>query len=894
MKTNLFKILLIFLFAFSCANAWAQFYQTGDDPGGLKWRYIESASYKVIYPEGCDSLAKAYAQSLERYKKDVGRSAGVEPGEWQGGRTPVILHTQSPISNGVVVWAPKRMELYTNPPAYDPDPLPWMDNLAIHESRHVSQMQSGHRGVHKIIGHIVGEMWQGACAGIYFRDDYMEGDAVISETALSRSGRGRTADFLNYYMMSFDQGIWRDFNHWYIGSERHAFPDHYALGYMLYGGLRVFYDAPLVSKMRIESVSKRPLGIFTNKDRIFQKITGKKAEEVFPDIAKKTYELWRDNAEQRKPYIPSHRITPKGWFHTDYTDNMVLGDDIYSRKENLSRTPYLVRVDSSGKEHFIRHFAQNAGMLYHSPRHEHIFWSESVADERWGQAGYSIIRSLNLKTGQKQDLTRNTHYYNPCPSPNELHIALTEHLVKGGTALTVISAESGEVEYRFSVPDSLQIVECAWLENTIFATGISSNGFGIYHLSIDDEEDDEEDERSHEGRELDTDWECLLAPQPVKIKNFGSWKDHLCFTCDRNGNNEFYHFYPSEGELYQITSTRYGACDFQYSEDGKKLYYSLETLDGKMLAYTPTDSLLHKKVDFTERYHYPIADKLSRQEEALKKACEGDCSTLKKTSDNKEDIELSQPKRYSKLGNLFHFHSWAPFYANIDNILNMSYDHYFDMIGLGVMGLSQNELGTAVLQGGYCAHPDPDLPSQWRHAGHLKFTYSGLYPVFELEFDINDRAAREIQFSAFAEKTYMSQYQGLMGSFQQNTLLNNKPYMKGRIHMYIPFRHTRSGFTLGVIPSISYSISNDSFNPNYPIYLRSGNIHPAPYDKGRFKMLGSGKINQTLSANLRSYWVMSVAESAFFPRWGIGGEIGGVLNFWYPTVCPVGYAYLYG
>ena len=45
----------------------AQFYVTGDDPGRLKWNFIDTESYRVIYPQGSDSLAYTYARKLERY-----------------------------------------------------------------------------------------------------------------------------------------------------------------------------------------------------------------------------------------------------------------------------------------------------------------------------------------------------------------------------------------------------------------------------------------------------------------------------------------------------------------------------------------------------------------------------------------------------------------------------------------------------------------------------------------------------------------------------------------------------------------------------------------------------------------------------------------------------------
>ena len=66
-------ILLVLL---SSAASYAQFYTTGDDPASVKWYRTDTETYRIIYPEGLDSLARVYAVTLEKYKAAAGRSAG--------------------------------------------------------------------------------------------------------------------------------------------------------------------------------------------------------------------------------------------------------------------------------------------------------------------------------------------------------------------------------------------------------------------------------------------------------------------------------------------------------------------------------------------------------------------------------------------------------------------------------------------------------------------------------------------------------------------------------------------------------------------------------------------------------------------------------------------------
>jgi hypothetical protein len=85
----------------------------------------------------------------------------------------------------------------------------------------------------------------------------------------------------------------------------------------------------------------------------------------------------------------------------------------------------------------------------------------------------------------------------------------------------------------------------------------------------------------------------------------------------------------------------------------------------------------------------------------------------------------------------------------------------------------------------------------------VKFTYSGLYPIFKFSLDINDRGARQYWRYAEAEsgQTFMV----------TNKEIDN-PYIQGKVDMYIPFSFSSGGWFKGFIPRISYTISNDIFN----------------------------------------------------------------------------------
>lgn len=89
-----------FLFVFNIFvtfNANAQYFSIGNNPGRVKWSYLTSNNYRVIYPTAIDSAARSYIYLLEEFREPVLSPLGVSPK-----RIDVILHPFSSKSNGLV------------------------------------------------------------------------------------------------------------------------------------------------------------------------------------------------------------------------------------------------------------------------------------------------------------------------------------------------------------------------------------------------------------------------------------------------------------------------------------------------------------------------------------------------------------------------------------------------------------------------------------------------------------------------------------------------------------------------------------------------------------------------------------------------------------------------
>ena len=835
----------------------AQFFVTGDDPGKLKWNFFDTESYRIIYPQGADSLARVYGRKLEKYKIPVSRTSGYATGEGDGKIMPVVIHAYND-ANGSVAWAPRRMDLFTIPSAYDPEPMPWSTMLSIHESRHVTQMQFGLTERQKPGKWFLGEGWNIISFLLYPSTTTTEGDAVVMETALTPSGRGRTADFLNYYWVAFDQGDFRGWFKWRFVSQLRYSPTYYALGYLTIGGYRYLYDHPYFVSEGLHLAAAHP-GKLGCLEHVGKRVSGKNWEGAWREICDTMYAKWKSDADRRAPYIPSERVLPEPERYTDYSSNLVIGSDLYTIKQGHVHAPALMRIDSTGKEHFVSRFAHVTSTPQWDKDSERIYWSESIPDERWTLKSGSRIRFMEDGKGPKKTFRNRELLYNPVYG--EEAIASVHYHTDGHSSLDMLDREDGKVLASFDAPDSLQLVEASWIDDEIFVTAISDNGYGIYTLN-------------------GSSWEKVLGPQPVMIKNLNTYGEELIFTCDRTGVNELYHFNPSTGELRQKTSTRYGASDFQYGNDGEYLYYSSQTLMGKHLFRTPADHLFDRKVRFDSLYRYPIAERMKEQENAAAKIQGYDSAVTVR----EEDVKMSETSRYRKLPHMFNLHTWFPAYISVDNIMNnLSFDPLWQVLSLGISGVTQNKLATAIGEVGYSAHKDPYNPSKWRHSGHAKFTYSGLYPIFRFSFDINDRGARQWRnYTDLASATvYMAESKEL-----------SKPYISGQAEMYIPFNFTSGGWQKGLIPKISYSVSNDIFDTGSILIEHedmSGKEFFAGYTGGKKRIM------QSISASVRGYTMMPIANSQVYPRWGIGAETGvlsGIES--YEVFSPMGYVYGYG
>ena len=842
------RISLILPLLFLCGVMQAQFSLTGSDPGNVRWRQMDTKSFTLIYPSGEDSLARVYGSWLEKAREAVSWSSGMRIGEYDKSRTPVVLHSFFPIANASVTWAPKRMDIYTIPDPYSPTPDRWEMVLAVHEGRHAAQMQAGVGGRNKIMTYLVGELLAGAVAGLYPGPTLLEGDAVVAETALTESGRGRQASFLSYMAPAFDSGDWRDYWKWSLGSGKHYTPDHYRAGYMLVSGMRVFFNDPLFTDRYFSKV--RGNGVFFLLRKTVREASGMNLKDSFRAIEERYHDIWTEEAETRGPFMPSERVSGTPWRHSSYSGTVMdENGGIWSVKSGLTESGSLVKMSSAGEERRVRSFARRSGELAYDKVGRKIWWSETIPDTRWSLAGSSRIRFIETSDPAKaRDLTKRGNYFNPAPSPDGKYVCAVEYPSSGGSRVVILNSSDGSVANMFQAPDSLQFTEPAWIGDRLFAAGLSDKGMGIY--SIDP-------------------LKLVLGPQPVELSSLKSLADKgLTFVCDRTGVNEMYLLYPDSGELRQVTETRYGTASPAFNLAADTLFYSALApwdkpeayKDGWMVYSTPVKDLPMKPVRFDDIHEYPVAAALTAQEKAL--AGDG-WDSFKEYS----ETSFSEPAVYRKLTPSIH--SWTPFYFNYDNLGDISGDNYYKTASLGATVLFQNLVGDGYGFVGYGAHKDPEIKEEWRHSAHFKYLYNGLPAVVELTADIGDRFAREI--SRVHSRNLVKESVSMFSSGSRR----DTPYVESALRAYVPLNFSSGGVSRGLVPQVKFKVTNDCLNGK--IILKETRID----EEGKERSVDVGTSGEdrlyslnTLDISVRGYIMRDKAPSRVYSSLGVGAEAG--------------------
>lgn len=772
-------------------TARAQFVNYGSDPSGYKWNIVKTNRFQVIYPQGTDSMAYRYASLLETAYPHVKKSLGTSMEK----QFPVVLHPGNMLSNGMVSWAPRRMEIITTP-ASDLYAQQWDRQLTLHETRHIIQTSKVIRGVFKPLYYLIGEQSAGI-ASFLLPAWFLEGDAVATETALSNSGRGRLPEFSMVYRARTMTNSEFSYDKWFLGSYKDYTGSKYSFGYNLTAFARHQYGADIWDRV-ISRYADRILNIppFTSSLKHHTGISPKQLHRQTFDFLKQEWD------EKEKEYrAVGMQTSPLSELPNGYTaykyPQAVNESTIIAVKSDLKDINSLVSI-TNGEEKRICYLGSINSRI--SLSQNRIYWSEYVSGTRWTHLNHSVVKYFDRETGKIETLTPRQRYLSPTINRTGSKLGVTTTDPSGKNRIVIIDAHNGNVLSSHDIPGNEFAKEIVYAENDeIIAATVGTNGISLKLLD------------STTGE-----WKEILSHTWANIASL-TWENGcLYFESGLDGTNNIYRLDPKSATPYKLTTARFGAFTPTLSKSGKELLFADFQPTGYQVVSVPLADLKATPANFNNPYKHRLAEAIAAQEEF-------NLDTL-----DIAPIEFN-PKRYRKLPHLFKIHSWAPFYYDVSDVINMDFDDFTTIVKPGATILSQNRLNTAITQAGW-------YYKDGYHHGKVAFTYTGWYPVLDFNIDYGDRAFRMSWVTDQETEKVKEEYR-----------YTNRNLIEAEARVYIPFNLTRNHYIKGFQPSVSYFYTNNQYQQ---------------YKSGKHRDF------QYMLSELRFYNYRRMAKQDILPKWG--------------------------
>lgn len=748
---------LLFLCLLGTLSAQAQFMNYGSDPAHWKWSIARLKHYDLVYPQGNDSMAYRYALYLENAYGPIQKTIG-KP---MKAKFPVILHPGSMLSNGMVSWAPRRMELITTPSS-SLGVERWDKHLVLHESRHIFQTGKVMHGVFKPLYYLIGEQAAGV-ASFFLPTWFLEGDAVATETAMSNGGRGRLPEFNMAYraqMLGGERNY--SFDKWLLGSYKNYTGTYYALGYNMTAYARYRYGADIWDRTTSRYVRNL---LFAGS---FEHYTGSGVKQLYRDAFAYLKEGW-----EKLDTVNTHPIalSPEVHSYTSYRYPQPLNDSvIIAVKSGLKDIHALVEI-CHGKEHRLSYIGSiNSRLSLHNER---IYWTEITPGLRWEHQNYSTLKCYNRETKQVTTIANGQRYLSPSVHQEGKIAAVSRPLMTGENQVVLLSLDNGQELATFPVPANGFVKELTFGKgDTVIAVAVNDAGISLLELHTQNGE-----------------WKELLRTVSVNITSPTWHAGAIYFESGANGTNNIYRLNTADGQIYRITSAQFGAFEPAFNLSGEQLLFADYQPQGYRVASLSTDSLLAEPFDFNHPTPTPFATTLAAQE-----GFNLDSAQL--------DSVLFEPKRYNKGVHTFKIHSWAPFYYDVAQAMNSGGDDLSTLVKPGAMILSQNTLNTAIMQAGW-------FYRDGNHHGKLSFTYQGWFPVIDLAVDYGGEA-----FDMRWGKN--NQQQEVIRGYAVNRRL-----VEAEARVYLPFNLTKGARIRGIQPALTYYFTNNQYQQHSSGQMRN-------------------------------------------------------------------------
>ncbi len=534
---------------------------------GAYWMKIETTHFEIIYSAEMSLQAEESAKALERTAALYAEEFALSGNQ----RFTVVLDRAEFTPNGYVIILPQSSVFYSLP-AEDQN-LSWYTLLAVHEGRHMAQIQAADRGATRLLKLAFGD--QGMIPLFFAPDWIYEGDAVMAETLYTTGGRGRNPLFtmpvkaliLNEAMPSYQTMI--------HGSYKGPMPNAYTMGYLMYANLRTNY-APNAPDILASSIGTLPLPL-AGTALGMHRAAGMSAADFYRESIETVSSFWNKQTEllplnSSLPFGPDHtgKYTIQREIHLLNNGNIAVWQYSYERGDEIlllnSRGEAVQTVTAAP------HSAMSAGG-------EYIAWDQHRSDMKFSESSNRILLR-SMESGKTRAVTSWGRNLSPALDSSGQYLAYINWSMDQQGTLTIQETETGKTLHQWPLPKGEFWQELDWAEEGGSIYYLASGAFGQYIGSLD----------ISGGMHT-----RIEGPGDYILRTPRSIPGGILFTASYSGVPAVYRLMKTsagwdEGEPELLFHGKTGSWSAELTKDGKEIYFIDYTgHEGSSLRYTPLD-----------------------------------------------------------------------------------------------------------------------------------------------------------------------------------------------------------------------------------------------------------------------------------------------------------------
>lgn len=604
--------------------------QFGGNPSSVNWYQVNTPSARVIFPKGLDSQANRIANVIRLMGSRTASSIGGKQRKWN-----VVLQYYTTLSNAYVRMAPVMSELYMTPAQdnFSTGSIRWDDNLIIHEDRHIQQFSNFNRGFTKVFSFLLGQEGQMLANGMAVPDYFFEGDAVWQETLVSAQGRGRMPSFYNGFKSLWLQKKNYSWMKLRSGSYKDYTPDHYQLGYLLTAYGYEKYGESFWKNVTGDAVAFR--GLFYPFNRAIERYSGK-TYRAFRETA---MSYFKDKSFAGVQPSEMEYITPVSKTVTDYKYPVYISDDsiLVAKTSYKEISSFCLLTGGQEKKIRVRDVVVDD---YYSYRNGKIVYVAYQSDPRWSNRDYSVIKLVDIATGQQQQLSSKSKYFSPDISPDGKEILAVEVRSDGSNRLCRLNAANGELIKALPNPVNYFFTQTKYVTAHTAVSAARNMEGNMVLLKVD----------------LATGAVDNLTPFSFNVLGYPLVKgDTVYFSGMHKNADKVIAVNLKDEKIYLVADNNNGVYHPAVNSKGE-LLVSAFTADGYRLAKLKTSWKRVAALDFILGNSHYYTDSLFAMTGA------GALYSLRDSSfaESKAGSIRNPVTKYRKSFRLFNFHSWRP------------------------------------------------------------------------------------------------------------------------------------------------------------------------------------------------------------------------------------------